>query len=155
MVEQQSLVDVIVADHREVEATFKELEQDDEAPEHRRVLVEHVITELGRHSIAEEMYMYPAARRLLPDGDRIADHEIAEHGDAEQVMRDLEKAKATDPEFATLVARLIADVRHHIEEEESELLPRLEEACSAEDLQELGRKVVEAKDMAHTRPWAS
>jgi hemerythrin-like domain-containing protein len=149
---QDDLINVITTDHREVEEAFGELERRTGTAEHRRQLVDHVITELVRHSVAEEQFMYPQARKALPDGDQIADHEIEEHAEAEQVMKDLEGVEATDPRFDDLVGKLISEVRNHIQEEESELLPRLAKACSPERLDELGRQVTAAKRVAPTRP---
>jgi hemerythrin superfamily protein len=149
------LIDVIMSDHREVEKLFTELESRSGPAERRRQLADHVIAELVRHSVAEEMHMYPAARKALPDGDQLADHEIQEHSEAEEVMKELEGMDATDPRFDELLGKLIADVRHHIEDEEGDLLPRLREACSAEELQELGMKVLRAKKTAPTRPHPS
>jgi hemerythrin superfamily protein len=146
------LIELITSDHREVEKAFTELESRSGSAEHRRQLADHVVAELVRHSVAEEMYMYPAARKVLPDGDRIADHEIEEHGEAEEIMKELEGVAATDPRFDELLGKLIADVRHHIEEEEGDLLPRLKQTCSAEELRELGAKVARAKKTAPTRP---
>jgi hemerythrin superfamily protein len=150
-----NLIDVIESDHREVEKVFNELESRSGSAEHRRQLADHVIAELVRHSVAEEMYMYPTARKVLPNGDEIADHEIEEHAEAERDMKELEDVDPTDPRFDALVNKLIADVRHHIEGEESNLLPQLREACSAHDLQELGAKVLRAKKIAPTRPHPS
>ncbi len=131
------LVSVITQDHREVEAAFRELEGGGLTPEHRRDLADHVIAELVRHSVAEEQYMYPAARDALPDGDEVADHELEEHAEAEKVMKALDELDPTDPEFEELLGRLISDIRHHIEEEETDLLPRLQEACTTEQLRDL------------------
>jgi hemerythrin superfamily protein len=63
---QDDLVSVITKDHREVERIFAELESGAGTAQHRRELADHMTTELVRHSVAEEMYMYPAARRVLP-----------------------------------------------------------------------------------------
>ncbi|MEY9214621.1 hemerythrin domain-containing protein [Thermobifida halotolerans] len=149
------LIDVIITDHREVERVFTELETGTSSPEHRRRLVDHVITELVRHSVAEEQYMYPAAREKLDDGDRIADHELEEHTEAERVMKDLEGRDPSDPRFEELLRTLMSDIRHHIEDEENDLLPRLREACSQEELRDLGQKVLRAKEHAPTRPHPS
>jgi len=151
---KQDLVDAIVADHREVEAVFAEIEESSD-PRLRRELVEHVIAELVRHSVAEEQYLYPTARKVLPDGDEIADHELAEHAEAEELMKALENTDATEPRFDELVRELIQDVRHHLEEEESDLLLRLRAACDAEELRELGRKFEQSKKIAPTRPHPS
>jgi hemerythrin superfamily protein len=152
--QQQDLIDAIVTDHREVQAVFAEIERTTD-PRQRRELVEHVIAELVRHSVAEEQYLYPTARKVLPDGDEIADHEIAEHVEAEEAMKALENTDADDPKFNQLVRQLIDDVTHHLEEEESDLLPKLRAACDTEDLLELGRKFEQSKKMAPTRPHPS
>lgn len=146
------LIFVITTDHRAVEAMFQELESKQGTPEHRRQLVDHVISELVRHSVAEEQFMYPAARQHLENGDEIADHEIEEHSEAERLMKDLENVEPTDPSFDGLVDQLIADVRHHIEEEEGDLLPKLRAACSEDQLRELGENILQAKKIAPTRP---
>jgi hemerythrin superfamily protein len=72
--ETNDLISIIKQDHREVEEAFLELEKGEGTPEHRRDLTDHVIAELVRHSVAEEMYMYPAAREHLQNGDELADH---------------------------------------------------------------------------------
>lgn len=152
MAESTDLVSVITTDHREFEAVFKELESRNGSPEHRRDLADHVIAGLVRHSVAEEMYMYPAAREHLSDGDEVADHELEEHAEAEKIMKDLDGVDATDPTFDELVGKLISEIRHHVEEEEGDLLPKLQQACSPEDLRDLGEKVLQAKKVAPTRP---
>ncbi|GAA4909272.1 hemerythrin HHE cation binding domain-containing protein [Stackebrandtia albiflava] len=150
-----NLIDVITKDHREVEAVFTELEGRLGTPEHRRDLADHVIAELVRHSVAEEMYMYPAVREHVPGGGEIADHEIEEHAEAERIMKRLEDIPATDPGFETTLNELTGAIRHHVEEEESDLLPKLAAACSREQLEELGEKVIRAKKIAPTRPHPS
>lgn len=150
-----NLIDVIIADHREFERVFAELETGQGSPEVRRGLADHVISGLVRHSVAEEQFMYPAARRALSDGDEIVDHEIEEHADAERVMKDLDGLAADDDGFDEQVRNLIADIRHHLEDEEEDLLPRLREACDDDELEELGEKVLQAKKIAPTRPHPS
>jgi hypothetical protein len=53
----------IVTAHQEVESIYSEIEAGDES---RRDLVEHVITERARHSVAEEQYLRVTV--TLPDG---------------------------------------------------------------------------------------
>lgn len=153
--EKTDLISVIVSDHRAVEQVFAELESGQGGTDHRRDLADHVIAELVQHSVAEEQHMYPAAREVLPDGDSVADHELEEHAEAERVMKDLDGVEATDPKFDELLGKLMSDIRHHIEDEEQNLLPRLQEACSREQLEDLGEKVLRAKKMAPTRPHPS
>jgi len=150
---RQDIVDDIIADHREVEDVFAEIEKG--AGGNKRGLVEHVIAELVRHSVAEEQYLYPVARRILPDGDKLADHELEEHAEAERVMKALEETAAEDPKFDELTRELIDAVRHHVEDEEKDLLPKLRDTCDSEELRELGEKFENSKKMAPTRPHPS
>jgi hemerythrin superfamily protein len=105
--------------------------------------------------VAEEEYLYPATRKALPDGDRLADHEIAEHAEAERTMKTLEPLDAADPAFDRTLGTLMTAIRHHVQEEENDLFPRLRSACTADELRELGRKVERAKKIAPTRPHPS
>lgn len=66
------VVSVLTDDHRAVEQVFVQLESRQGEPGIRRDLADHVIAELVRHSVAEEQYLYPAARKALPDGDTVA-----------------------------------------------------------------------------------
>jgi hemerythrin superfamily protein len=149
--QHHDLIDDILIDHREVEEVFKEIEKSPD-PEERRALVEHAITELVRHSVAEEQYLYPTTRKALPDGDKIADHDLKEHAEAEEVMKQIEKTQTEEPKFDELVSKLMEDIRHHVQEEESDLLPKLRDACDAAQLLELGEKFEKSKKMAPTRP---
>lgn len=148
----RDMVDLLVEDHHEVESMFQELEAGSGTPDERRRLAHVVVAELVRHAVAEEQHLYPTARRALPDGDREADREIEEHAAAEQKMRELERLEATEPRFEELLSALMADIRHHIFEEERSLFPRLRGACDEAELAELGKKLEWAKAVAPTRP---
>lgn len=146
------LIGVIMADHREVEAVFAELDRGEGDPGRRKELVDHVIAELVRHSVAEEQFMYPAVRAKLEDGDQLADHEIAEHAEAERVMAELDGMEPSGPAYFRVLRRLIDDIRHHVEDEERDLLSKLHSACTRKELRELGELVLQAKKVAPTRP---
>jgi hemerythrin superfamily protein len=55
------VIDVLTADHREVEDLTDQVTRAAD-PEQRRDLTDQLIAELMRHSVAEEMYVYPAMR---------------------------------------------------------------------------------------------
>jgi hypothetical protein len=92
------------------------------------------------------------ARKNLPDGDELADDEIGKHAHAEQLMADLKNLSPADPRFEQLLGRLIADIRHQIHHVESALLPRLQAACSCQELRASGRKMLRMKEIAPTCP---
>jgi hemerythrin superfamily protein len=150
--DQRDLVEILVHDHREVEELFIELEKGTGDVKRRRALTSAVIAELVRHSVAEELYLYPTVRRVLPDGDGLADHEIAEHAQAERLMKRLEGLEPTDAQFERELGELISAIRHHVREEEADLFPRLQAVCTERDLRDLGRRVEFVKKLVPTRP---
>lgn len=150
---------LLTEDHREAEELFTKIEACDGADEQslarKRDLTQQAITELIRHSVAEEEYLYPTVRDALPDGDQVADHEISEHSQAEKTMKTLEGLRPDHVEFDTAFRTLVQQIKSHVAEEEGELFPRLQHACDAEQLRKLGDKLERAKKTAPTRPHPS
>jgi hemerythrin superfamily protein len=153
--DHQDLIDVLVGDHRTIEDLFLELESVGWQPQRIRDVVDVTVAELMRHSFAEEQHLYPAARRCLDGGGELAERALAEHRAAERLMSELMSTDVEHPVFATLVSRLIREVREHMSEEESELFPRLRAGCEPEVLVNLGTEVLSAKKLAPTRPHPS
>lgn len=152
-------ITMLTKDHREAESLFGKIEactgNDEKTLARKQDLTEEVITELIRHSIAEEEYLYPAVRDALPDGNQIADHEISEHSEAEKTMKKLEGLSPDNVEFDSTFRLLVQQITAHVAEEEGELFPRLQQACTPEQLNELGEKMQTAKKIAPTRPHPS
>ncbi|MEU6079413.1 hemerythrin domain-containing protein [Streptomyces sp. NPDC047108] len=138
-------------DHREVDTLFDEIDRTASAEERKR-LVDQLTIELVRHSVAEEMYLYPAVREQLAGGDALADKEIADHAEVEELLKALEVRPVDDQEFDRLIARLKAEVTSHVQDEETRLFPRLRAECSPTVLDDLGDKIRTAKKVAPTRP---
>ncbi|MFE2875284.1 hemerythrin domain-containing protein [Streptomyces roseus] len=141
----------LTVDHREVDGLFDRIEHTTPAGE-RQKAAEQLTIELVRHSVAEEEHLYPAIREHFPDGDLIADKELADHARVEKLLKDLEGLDAAGPEFDRLIAVLKTEVTAHVHDEEQNLFPRLRHACSQEDLETLGDRVRRAKRFAPTRP---
>ncbi|MCP9943657.1 hemerythrin domain-containing protein [Streptomyces somaliensis] len=142
----------LTTDHREVEELFTRIEELPLGDPERKRLADQVTMELVRHAVAEEEYLYPAVREHLPEGGPLADRELEDHAAAERTMKELESCEADDPRFDTMIVQLMTEIRQHVADEEANLLPRLREVCSQEELEELGEKVRQAKKTAPTRP---
>jgi hemerythrin superfamily protein len=146
----QDVVDILTTDHHEVRQLISQIPTTD--PAQRRDLADTVIAELMRHAVAEEMYVYPAMREHLPDGERRVQHDIEEHQQLEEVMKELEGLDAADSRFLETLGRLEQVLRDHVSDEESGQFPELRARLSPEQLRELGQKVEAAKKLAPTRP---
>ncbi|MBV8540998.1 MAG: hemerythrin domain-containing protein [Pseudonocardiales bacterium] len=158
MAQQRSDIDIIdelVTDHREALELLGRITSSTDADE-RRELADTVISEVVRHSVTEEMYVYPAMREHLPDGEQAVKHDTEEHQQLEEVMKQLEGVPASEPRFDALVQEMTDKLRHHAHDEETEQFPRLREWAPREELIKLREKVDSAKKLTPTRPhpWA-
>ena len=147
----EDVVDILTTDHREVTALLSEIRSSTD-PDVRRDLADTAISELVRHAVAEEMYVYPAMRKHLPDGDKAVEHDIEEHKEIERTLKRLEGAQASDPEFDAALGELAALLADHVRDEEAEQFPELRSRIPREELVELAGKVETAKKLAPTRP---
>lgn len=155
MSDEKDMVSVLVKDHEEIKQYFREIEGATDATS-RRDAADRLTAEVVRHSIAEEMYLYPAARDVLADGDQLVDEEIKEHSEAEELLKKWEKMDGDDPEFMPTYEQVKQGLLHHIdEEEEPKLFPQMQAALTAEQQVELGEKITKAKKLAPTRPHPS
>lgn len=145
------VVDILTADHRDMLELIGRIKDTPEA-DRRRDLADTVIAEVMRHAVAEEMYVYPAVEEHVPNGAEEVEHDKKEHDEIVQVMKRLEDADASGPAFLELVGELEAQLRHHIDDEESDQFPKLRAGIPADQLVALGEKVQTAKKLAPTRP---
>ncbi|TCC37456.1 hemerythrin domain-containing protein [Kribbella capetownensis] len=147
----QDVIDVLTEDHREVRELANQISASSDADE-RRDLTDQLIAELVRHSVAEEMYVYPALRDHLPDGDQAVEHDTEEHRELEALMKQLESADAGTTEFEGALRQLQQVLVDHVQDEETEQFPQLRAHLPAATLVELKEKVEHAKRLAPTRP---
>ncbi|MEN3270739.1 hemerythrin domain-containing protein [Pseudonocardia sp.] len=145
------VIDELMSDHREVTSLLDRIDTTTD-PADKRELADIAITELVRHAVAEEMYVYPAMRENLPDGEEVVKHDTEEHKELERTMKALEGVEATDPRFEQLVGELRRELQHHVEEEESEQFPKFRQRVPHDERVQLREKVEKAKKLAPTRP---
>src|SRR3954467_2287130 len=143
------VIDILTSDHREATALLSEVRSSPD-PESRRDLADTAIAELVRHAVAEEMYVYPAMRKHLPDGDKAVQHDVEEHKELEQTMKQLESVDVSSPEFDVALRKLETLLADHVQDEESEQFPELRRQIPQEELTELAGKVQTAKKLAPT-----
>jgi hypothetical protein len=137
----RTVVELIMNDHREVERLFERMKAD---PSQRPMLVPVVTTLLVAHSRAEEAEVYPVARDEAGIADDVA-HSQEEHAEAEELLEKLKGLDHESEEFHSTLDDLIEAVTHHVEEEESTVLPGMRDNLSDDRLQELADAFVAAR----------
>ena len=145
------VIELLEHDHREVEEMFAEFEKATD-PKERRTIADKIIIELVRHSEAEEQAVYPAMRKALPDGDKLVEHEISEHSEAEEVMKQLDGMDPDDAQFGVLMGQLQSAIAEHVKEEETDAFPRFRQNVSQDELDKLATVVQGLKKIVPTHP---
>ena len=138
------IVAVILAQHREVESLLEEAEQEgtDTA-----ALLRQVSALLLPHSEAEESFVYPRIAELSAEEEDEVYDGTAEHHHVEQLLRELLMEEPEAPGYDGKLAAVIGELRHHVEEEEEDLLPVLTAKASAAEREEMGARFLEATGM--------
>jgi hemerythrin-like domain-containing protein len=153
--EQRDVIEVLEHDHREVEQMFSELESlrgaaTEDAQARRKDLADQVTIELVRHSVAEEVLVYPQVDSKVSAEE--AERARREHAEAEETLHRMEKLDADDPAFDDELATLMREIREHIAQEEGEMFAHMRQVIDADELRKLGARVEAFKKVAPTRP---
>lgn len=128
-------------DHKKVKKLFEEFESSRDERK-KTELVREALHEFSVHARLEEELFYPEIRRYAGLED-IVDEATEEHHVAHMLIGELERMRPGQPHYEAKFMVLAESVRHHIEEEESEILPRIEK--SGVDLETLGERMSQRK----------
>lgn len=152
--DNKTVSDAIKTDHRELEAYYNEIMNAKDA-ETATKWQNQFVWELARHSIAEELVVYPAMEKHLgQEGKALADKDRAEHNQLKLSLAKFQKLNATDPSFKTTLEVLYKDLKGHIAEEEEHDLPKLEAAIKS-DTEKMAASFERTKMFVPTRSHPS
>jgi len=120
------------------------------------VAQEEVLNRIDRlvfsHAFAEETVLWPAIRRVLPDGDALTLQIEEEHHQEVELVAALERDGLDHPERPARLRRLVEVLREDVRDEEDVLFPRLQEKLSPAELRALGRRWELVRRISPTRP---
>ena len=143
-------ITIIKKDHKIVEGLFKEYEAlGDRAYEAKSKLSDKIIDELMRHAKMEEKLYYPRLKDAFnKEGDKLVEEAEAEHHAAKVTMAEIKMLSSDNPQFEAKMTVLREMIEHHVKEEEEEMLPKSEKELSKEQLEEIGKEMMEFKEDA-------
>lgn len=136
------VVDLITADHREVERLFEVLKSQ---PDQRSLVLPTLTALLIAHSRAEEAEVYPVARSEAGETDEVA-HSQEEHARAEELLEKLRKTQTDDARFESILTELVDAVQHHVQEEENTVLAGMRERLDEQRLRQLAEAFAAARE---------
>lgn len=144
-------ITILRNDHREVEKLFKEvLRTEDEGKLQR--LGADIIKELSIHAAIEEQVFYPAVLQAVPREQRALVKSLEAHHATKSMLAEIDRLAAASDRYKAKLEVVIDNVRHHVEEEEQDLFPKVRDALRPKDLQEIGELLEQAKKVAPTKP---
>jgi hemerythrin superfamily protein len=142
---KKDAIDLLKADHREVEQLFKQFESST-GRQQRKKLIEKIAAALTAHTIIEEEIFYPACRDKDVDHDELDEAQV-EHDTVKLLVADLLKSSQDDDYYQAKVTVLSEYVKHHVGEEEDPSDGIFARAKSAQlDMAQLGEKLQARKD---------
>ena len=143
---------LLTEDHHNVEALFKRFEAAGAEEHAERTRVRDLVVEhLSVHAGLEELVFYPALREASEETEALVLEGLEEHHMVKLALSELEKMAPTDERFTAKMTVLIENVRHHVEEEESELFDAARKALGHQ-LEDIGEQMVELRPTVPTRP---
>ncbi len=128
-------IELLKQQHRDVEALFERLRG---AKRDEKVrLMGQLAEDLTVHAALEERIFYPAALRIRDLAGALAKAQ-REHAHVKLLVSELLRVKQTDPAVDALIGEIERDMRSHTEEEERDILPRVQSELDAGTLNSVG-----------------
>lgn len=142
-------------DHKTVKQMFRRFDKLKDVEDHEELgaLCREFCAELQAHAAIEELIFYPAARRAIGEDDIILEAG-EEHHVVDVLIEELGGMEPSDEHYAAKATVLIEMVKHHIEEEETEMFPKVREALGRKALVEIGEQMQTTKDEMRSRIMA-
>jgi len=153
-----TITEAITTDHREIFGYYDEYErakqQGDSDAQAR--WARQLTWEVARHSAGEELVVYPLFEKYMGEkGKQMAAEDRADHLKVKELLHHLESLKAGSPDHHDTLAKVISELKPHINAEESQDLPALEAAIGAEKSKEVAASFSKTKMLVPTRAHPS
>jgi len=131
---------IIKNDHDKVKGLFEQFERAEDLRSKKKIAAE-AIMELKIHAEIEEKIFYPSVRNGVEEG--LMNEADEEHHVAKLLIAELEQMDASDDHWEAKFTVLSENIRHHIREEEGNMLPQARRLDV--DFGAVGRKLLATK----------
>jgi iron-sulfur cluster repair protein YtfE (RIC family) len=122
----QDVLDLLKEDHDRVDSLFQKVKANEDG--NNKDVFSKIKQELELHTHVEEQIFYP---HLLENGDQelqdIVREGLEEHGQVKTLLPEIAGLPGDDDQFKAKLKVLIENVEHHVQEEEGEMFPLVED----------------------------
>ena len=155
----EDVFDVLAEDHEEIRKALAELEKGPTAVTSatedqlvlRKIMTEELIIEQSKHEEIELTWLWPPVREHVPGGERLADRAVCAELEIVSLLAELDELDVSQPEFERVLSAFTQAAREHFDFEERYVWPRLRSALTAKAADELGRRVLLARQAVPER----
>ena len=137
---EKHAISILKKDHDTVKDLFDKFEKANSSAEKERIIAK-AVTELKMHAVVEEEIFYPTVRKHV--GMKVMNEADEEHHLAKVLIAELDLSRGGGDHREAKFTVLSESVRHHIREEENEMLPKAKELDL--DFEALGQKMLDRK----------
>ena len=138
--DENDAISMLKHDHDTVKDLFERFEKAERKADKHRI-VKQALEELRIHAALEEEIFYPAVREQLRNG--VMNEADEEHHVAKILVAELDAGNPDSDHYDAKFIVLAESVRHHIKEEENEMLPKARDLDI--DFKALGQKMAKRK----------
>lgn len=136
-------LELLKEDHKKVAALFDQVKETESEQKHRK-LFEQIKTELEVHTHIEETVFYPKIRQYEDLKDMVLEA-VEEHKQVKTLIREIADLVEGSEKLDAKLKVMGENVEHHVEEEETEMFPKVKNVMSKDELEELGAQLQAAK----------
>ncbi len=149
-------IELVKRQHEHIRGLMDDFEGLSDRPSKKKdELVQELVTVLTKHARMEELVFYPAVMNEVEGLADEVDEGIEEHHLADLALKELSGLSSDAERFDMKVHVLIEAMRHHLDEEEEDLLPKVERAMDGKRRRELGEAMEKAWRTAPLLPHPS
>ena len=117
-------IQMLKEDHQKVKQLKQQFEQAENASEKKKI-AQQALQELEIHAALEEEIFYPAVRKKAGDqGKEMMLEAEEEHHVVHVLVDELKEMRSVTDKYEAKFKVLMENVDHHVQEEESEMLPQ-------------------------------
>ncbi|GAB1320979.1 hypothetical protein MFIFM68171_11189 [Madurella fahalii] len=150
-----SITAAIINDHRELEECYDEVVNSSDQDRRQRY-GNQFTWELARHSVGEELVLYPAFERHMGSvGHQIAETDRKDHHEIKELLKEFQNMKSKDTNYVPKITELWCKLEGHIKDEEDYDLPALEEKLSPDASKSMAKSFERTKSFAPSRSHPS
>ena len=136
-------IEMLISQHKEVDGLFKQIEAA-KSDDKKSALFAELADKLAVHATIEEKHFYPAVKAKRTED--ILLESLEEHLGIKRVLADLLATEASDDTFDAKIKVLKEQVEHHVEEEQTDLFPKVKKLLDSETLMAIAQEMTATQE---------